>query len=295
MFKLICDLEKASLFANETSVEILRYSGCEPCGTVNYKLTSSSNDNLLFVIFDIAAKWSRNALSPHNPAYKDTYNKLLPQEDLSLYKYIGLFEDNNRLPDVLRVNSDHNVAPIYESIQNNDEEIWHKSNYLNFPISVKLQPGIFKQVMTESLGKQYVIDSYFLNYTKGSSWHECISIENHEALSNNYTDYINSVKDEVKTKLIEVLDSEIKICNIDGVNVAMVGVANAQQDIESMCHELGGRFPSIYEIVKKLCDKEVKSDLSLVGNEAFNVTCGNYHETLPEIGFELAGVAHEEL
>jgi hypothetical protein len=295
MFKLICDLKKTSLFANDTSVEILRYSDCEPCGTVNYKLTSSSNDNSPFVIFDIAAKWSTNALSPYNPAYKETYDKLLPQEDLSLYKYIGLFEDNNRLPDVLRVNSDHNVAPIYESIQNNDEEIWHKSNYLNFPISVKLQPGIFKQVMTQSLGKQYVIDSYFLNYTKGSSWHECISIENQEALSNDYTDYTNSVKDEVKTKLIEVLDSEIKICNIDGANVAMVGAASAQQDIESMCHELGGRFPSIYEIVKKLCDKEVKSDLPLVGNEAFNITCGNYHETLPEIGFELAGVAHEEL
>lgn len=295
MFKLICGLEKVNLLVNKTAIDILKYSNCEPCGTVNYKLTSSSNDNSLSVSFDIAGKWSRNGLSPHNPAYKDTYEKLLPKEDLSNYNYIGLFEDNNQLPDVLRVNSDHNVAPIYESIQNDDEEIWYKSNYLKFPISVNLQPGIFKQVMTESLGKQHVIDQYFLNYIKENGWNECISIENHEALSNDYADYVNGAKDKAKTILIETLDSKIRICNVDGANVAMTGFGNVQQDIEDMCHQLGGTFPSIYERIEALCDQEGKSDLRLVGNEVFNITCGNYHETLPEIGFELAGVSHEEL
>ena len=69
------------------------------------------------------------------------------------------------------------------------------------------------------------------------------------------------------------------------------------QDIEDVCHQLGGKFPSIYETVEEICKGGVASKLSLLsfGNEVFSVTCENYQETLPEIGLGLAGTLNEEL
>jgi len=299
MFKLICDLTKEYYGSeNETAITVLRYSDCNPCGAVGYNLTSSSNDNSLLVSTQVAAKWSMNALSPYNSAYSETYAQLLPKEDLSAYKYIGLFEDNNQFHGVIMLGSSHKVTPIYESIYNGDKLIWNKLNYLQFSASVDLQLGIFKQMETEQFGNAHIIDSYFLDYIKTNGWNECSSVESYgDRNTDNYADYVSSVKAQVKKKIIKELESTVRICKVDGKNIAMVGQDGVQQDIEDVCHQLGGKFPSIYETVEEICKGGVASKLSLLsfGNEVFSVTCENYQETLPEIGLGLAGTVNEEL
>ncbi len=280
MFKLICDLTKQYYgAANETGSTILKYDNCKPCATVSYKLTSSSNDNSLSIAQKAVERWNMNGLNPANPAYRETYNKLLPKEDLSTYKYIGLFEDNNNQITMSTIGVGIAI-PIYESIYNGDEKIWNKASYLQFSTSVTLQPGIFEQKETKEYSQ---IDTYFLSYIRENGWNECDPMIAYSG--NSYDHYLDNLRNQVKNTLIKGLSSpELRMCRVGDDNIAMTGSKDAQEDVKIICHQMGGRFLSTYEVYAEICKKGLKSTLSSIGNEAFKVTCDNYQETLPEIG-----------
>lgn len=281
MFKLICDLTKQYYKpANETDSTILKYENCKSCATVNYKLTSSSNENSLPAATKAVEIWGMNGLNPANPQYRETYNKLLTEEDLSTYKNIVLFEDNNKLAAAMNLGQTGGLVPIYESIFSGDTKIWEKANYLRFPNSVTFQPGIFYQ---EETSKNSQIDRFFINYIRENGWNECSSMISDRGYS--YDHYLDNLRNKVKSTLIKALSStKLRVCKVGDVSVAMTSSENAQEDVEIICHQMGGRLPSTYEVYTEICEKGLLTHLASIGNEAFKVTCDNYQETLPQIG-----------
>ncbi len=218
MFKVICKIQKMIL--DNQIVAINRYD-CIPCEFSDYQMFDDNNYSLkkrTDYMNDVAFFLELTSLNISKPEYHNLANKIYYLDDLTDYRYIGLFDDSTKVQNVhnfgipwiysaiirhmtpdytsMLINSAwESVYSLFSNTPQNEQDekenfktIWEKQFLFSLPASVtthRLKGTIEKSAFKDGTGKQYYgINTYFLKHLlSGKQNSKCEPINNKLAIS----------------------------------------------------------------------------------------------------------------
>lgn len=291
-YKVLCDV----LFISSGGFSLVKYDNCTICSLPNSKFSSSAVNPTLKDL-ELTRKHFESYGIPSTKKYAKVYDYAAKYgaHDLKYTALIG-FDQTLHSPvnrEVMKVPL--NWAHFFEAIFVTTEPASALSDihtqavgmHTLFAQRIFLSTGVDETMVSkytlmpvQSEYGRWVLDINFVGYLlENRGIFSCDTPGHFSEAPMNPVFYHQYMQTTVFKSINQAL-KVMQLCNVNGQYISMInGSSDLEQteDIASICNALGGTITSHFKVLTDIC--AVKPNFA-IGNEALEITCANWQETL---------------